>query len=292
MGVTTGLPRIIEILDARQTLKTPMMEIFLKKPYAQGKEIKELAMRIKETTFEDLVTEFVVNVGDMALESKLDMRRVGLLKLTLEKVQKIISKSIKGATIKATEDMFVFKLKSKDTDLNDLYKLKDKLKKVFVCGIKKVKQVLPIKRDDEYIIATGGSNLKEVLLLEEVDATRTYSNDIHEIIEVFGIEAARQAILDEVFKVYDSQGLNVDVRHIMLVADTMCLNGTLKGITRYGIISEKASVLARATFETPTTHIMNASLIGETDKLNSVIENVMLNQPVPIGTGLPDLITK
>jgi DNA-directed RNA polymerase subunit A" len=78
----------------------------------------------------------------------------------------------------------------------------------------------------------------------------------------------------------------------MIVADTMCVAGAVKGITRYGIVSEKASVLARASFETPIRHIINASLIGEIDYLNSVVENVMINQPIPIGTGLPDLVTK
>ena len=78
----------------------------------------------------------------------------------------------------------------------------------------------------------------------------------------------------------------------MLVADTMVIGGNIKGITRYGVVSEKASVLARASFETPIVHIINATLVGEEDKLNSVVENVMVNQPVPLGTGLPGLITK
>ena len=94
------------------------------------------------------------------------------------------------------------------------------------------------------------------------------------------------------FKVIEAQGLNVDIRHVMLVADTMCISGEIKGITRYGVVSEKASVLARASFETPIKHIINAALTGEVDNLNSIVENVMLNQPVPIGTGLPSLVMK
>ena len=78
----------------------------------------------------------------------------------------------------------------------------------------------------------------------------------------------------------------------MLVADLMVANGTVKGITRYGVVSEKASVLARASFETPLKHLFNAALEGEVDNLTSVVENVMINQPVPIGTGLPGLVTK
>ena len=98
--------------------------------------------------------------------------------------------------------------------------------------------------------------------------------------------------MEEVYKVIDAQGLNINVRHIMLVVDIMCSSGLVRGITRYGVVSEKASVLARASFETPVTHLINAALEGEVDYLNSVVENVMINQPVPIGTGLPGLITK
>ena len=152
--------------------------------------------------------------------------------------------------------------------------------------------MLPVKREDEFIIITSGSNLKEILQLPEVDPTKTITNDVFEIADVFGIEAARQAIINEVYKVIENQGLNVDIRHIMLVADTMCYSGSVKGITRYGIISEKSSVLARASFETPIKHVINASLVGEIDELNSVVENIMLNQPIPVGTGLPGLVTK
>jgi len=93
-------------------------------------------------------------------------------------------------------------------------------------------------------------------------------------------------------KVIRTQGLNVDIRHIMLIADTMCMSGRVLGINRYGIVKEKPSVLARASFETPIKHIMAASMVGEVDELNSVIENVMLNQPIPTGTGLPQLVLK
>ena len=93
-------------------------------------------------------------------------------------------------------------------------------------------------------------------------------------------------------KVIESQGLNIDKRHIILVADLMCASGNVQGITRYGIILDKASVLARASFVTPIKHLITAALAGEEDLLTSVVENVMLNQAIPIGTGLPGLLSK
>ena len=295
MNVTLGLPRIIEILDGRKELDNPMMEIYLKKPYASGKNIndlKNLALQIKETKLRDIATEFTINIADFTIDVKLDREKMKALELTNGKVIDAISKQIKGHNIKDNKESLTLKARSKEDTFNDAYKTKEKIKAVTIKGIKGVSQVLPVKREDEFIIITAGSNLADVLQLEEVDAYRTTTNNIFEIEQVLGIEAARQAIINEIFKVIESQGLNVDVRHIMLVADTMCVSGTLKGITRYGVVSEKSSVLARASFETPIKHIINAALVGEVDNLNSVVENVMVNQPVPIGTGLPSRTVK
>ena len=295
MNVTLGLPRIIEILDGRKELENPMMEIYLKKPYATGKrieELRQLALQIKETKLHDIATEFSINITDLTIEIKLNKEKMKEIDVTIGKAADAVSKQLKGYTIKDNKDSIILKSRSKDDNFNEAYKTKEKVKSVTIKGVKGISQVLPVKREDEFVIITAGSNLADVQQLEEVDAYRTTTNNIFEIEQVLGIEAARQAIVNEIFKVIESQGLNVDVRHIMLVADTMCVSGTLKGITRYGVVSEKSSVLARASFETPIKHIINAALVGEVDNLDSVVENVMINQPVPIGTGLPSLTVK
>jgi len=295
MNVTLGLPRIIEILDGRKELENPMMEIYLKKPYATGKKIedlRQLALHIKETKLKDIATEFTINITDFTIGVKLDKEKMKEIDITLGRVIDAISKQLKGYNVKDNKDSIIVKSRSKEDSFNEAYKTKEKIKSVAIKGIKEISQVLPVKREHEFVIITAGSNLADVLQLEEVDAYRTTTNNIFEIEQVLGIEAARQAIVNEIFKVIESQGLNVDVRHIMLVADTMCVSGTVKGITRYGVVSEKSSVLARASFETPIKHIINAALVGEVDNLNSVVENVMINQPVPIGTGLPSLAVK
>jgi DNA-directed RNA polymerase subunit A" len=291
MNITVGLPRIIEILDGRKKISTPMMEIFLKKPYSQGKDIRRLALTIKETALKEIIVELIINMAESKIELIFDKQKMKDISVTPIVVINALKKGLKGILIKKTDAGLVLKAKSKE-NAGEIYKIKDKIKETYIKGIKGIKQVLPVKRGDEFIIITAGSNLADVLSLNEVDSERTTTNDIFEIENLLGVEAARQAIINEVYKVIEAQGLNVDVRHIMLVADTMCTSGSINGITRYGIVSEKASVLARASFETPIKHIINAALIGEVDELNSVVENVMLNQPVPIGTGLPGLITK
>ena len=292
MNVTTGLPRIIEVLDGSQSLRTPMMEIYLQEPYKNGTDIKKAAQLVKETTLQDIASEFIINIADGVIEVKLDDDKMKVLSLNADKVHKLLDVNLKGITVKLKEGILLVKPKGKDVSVNELYKLKEKAKTIYVSGVKGITQVLPVKRGDEFVIVTAGTNLKGIFELEFVDATRTISNDIFEIYAVLGVEAAREAIVREVFKIITEQGLNVDVRHLMLVADTMCVTGSLKGVTRYGIVSQKSSVLAKASFETPIKHIINASLVGEKDDLNSVVENVMINQPVPVGTGLLKLITR
>lgn len=291
MNVTMGLPRLIEILDGRKSIETPMMEIYLNEPHRSGKGLKELAVRIKETRLGELVKEFIIDLAENAVSFTLDEEKAKLVNVTPSAIIKAIEKSAK---LHAKQDgkEFVVNVTSKEAGVNEVYKLKEMLRHVFVGGVKNIAQVLPIKRGNEFIIITGGTNLKSIMEMEEIDKSRTVSNDIFEIYSMFGIEAARTAIIDEIFKVIESQGLNVDERHIMLVADMMTADGSIKGITRYGIIGEKSSVLARASFETPIKHLINAALTGERDPLNSVIENVMINQVIPIGTGMSKLIVK
>jgi DNA-directed RNA polymerase subunit A" len=292
MNVTVGLPRIIEILDGRKELTNSVMEIYLKKPYSEGKNLKELALQIKETTLNDVANEFSINIADLTIEVALDRQKMKELGITPTSIINSLAKQMKGYNVKETDDGLSIRSKSKENTLNEAYKAKEKVKDIHVKGVVGIKQVLPIKRGEEYIIITSGSNLADVLQLEEVDSHRTTTSDVYEIQNVLGIEAARQAIINEVAKVIDSQGLNVDIRHIMLVADSMTVSGEVRGITRYGVVSEKSSVLARASFETPIKHLINAALTGEVDYLTSVVENVMVNQPVPVGTGLPGLTVK
>ncbi|MBT3297593.1 DNA-directed RNA polymerase subunit A'' [archaeon] len=291
--VTTGLPRIIEIFDARKNIKTPTMEIFLKKPYNTIDRIKDVAVQIKETMLGELIEDITIDILEQELKISLNEGMLTNFNLEFDQIFKIVKTKIKGFNIEKKEEEIVFKSKtSKSEELKGLYVLKEKVKKINIRGVKGIKQVMPVKRDEEYIILTAGTNLKEIYKLPEVDVERTTSNDIFETYAVLGIEGARQVIMVEVSKVIQSQGLSIDMRHIMMVADLMCSSGSVKGITRFGVVSDKSSVLARCSFETPIKHMINAALEGEQDWLRSVVENVMVNQPVPIGTGLPGLVTK
>ena len=293
VSVTQGLPRLIEILDARKEISTPSMEIFLKSPLNKDpKEVKRVAGLIKETKLGEIAASFSINLNKMQVEIEMDKAMMRDLKITEDYVERTLTESLKNAKVKNQDGIIVLKVETEENELMETYKLKEKVKDLYIKGVKGIEQVLPVKNNTEFVIITSGSNLKDVMEIDDVDETRTTTNDVFEVLAVLGVEAARQIVINEASKVIEDQGLDVDIRHIMLIADAMTTSGEVKGITRGGITGEKKSVLARASFETPMKHIVNASLVGEEDELNSVIENVMLNQPVPVGTGLPDLVAK
>lgn len=294
MQITVGLPRLIEIFDARKRPSTPKMEIPIKQKFARTTEdVRLVAMKIKETKLGDIAQEISINVAKGTVEVLLDRKKMRELELKPKFVYDTVGEAIKGADIKEIDNGLILKPKEKEIPVSEIYKLKEKSKQVLIMGLKGITHVLPIKDDDgNYVVHCAGSNLKDALALEEADTSRITTNDVFEIGEVLGIEAARAAVIGESSKEIKGQGIDVDIRHIMLLADVMTRIGEIKGVTRTGITGGKESVIARASFETPIKHIVNASLVGEVDNLRSVVENVIINQPVPLGTGLPGLTAK
>jgi DNA-directed RNA polymerase subunit A" len=153
-----------------------------------------------------------------------------------------------------------------------------------------IKRAIIRREKDEHVIYTEGSNLQKVLEIDQVDKTRTTTNCVQEIYEVLGVEAARNAIVNEASRTLEEQGLTVDIRHIMLVADLMTNDGDVKAIGRHGISGRKSSVLARAAFEITSTHLLHAAITGEVDNLDGVAENIIVGQPVTLGTGAVNLV--
>tara|TARA_Y100000310_G_C20665613_1_gene807311 strand:+ start:382 stop:1536 length:1155 start_codon:yes stop_codon:yes gene_type:complete len=291
MNVTLGLPRLIEIFDARKEPSTPIMDIYLNSPYNKDdKFLEKIIAKIKEILVGEILNEISVNLLRSQIEIVLNKKRMKDLGISEEAVVKKIDDSFKLAEINPKDKGYIVNLKAKETSLPQLYSLKEKIKAVKVQGVKGISEVLPKRVDGEIVLISSGSNLKDVYTIPEVDFTRTISNNIFEVAKNVGIEAAREVIIKEASQVINEQGLDIDIRHIMFISDLMTNRGNIKGITRSGITSEKESVLARASFETPIKHLINASLVGEIDKLSSVVENVMVNQPIPVGTGLPGLV--
>jgi DNA-directed RNA polymerase II subunit RPB1 len=139
----------------------------------------------------------------------------------------------------------------------------------------------------EWTLDTDGTNLQQILANPNVDKARTRSNDIYEIYQVLGIEAARNALCEEFTEVV-GDGLNY--RHMSLLLDTMTNKGALMSIDRHGINRGDVGPLAKSSFEETTDMLINASIFGEHDHINGVSANIMLGQLPPCGTGDHEVI--
>jgi DNA-directed RNA polymerase beta' subunit len=135
----------------------------------------------------------------------------------------------------------------------------------------------------EWMVFTEGTNLRAILANKNVDGNKTYSNNIKEIFEVLGIEAARQALYNEIHEVLES--ITVNHRHTSLLVDVQTNKGYLLSIDRHGINRGDIGPLAKCSFEETTEKLIKAGIFSECDKINGVSANVMLGQIVPAGTG-------
>jgi len=143
--------------------------------------------------------------------------------------------------------------------------------------------------EEKDIIYTRGSNLKEVLNIVGINREKTTTNDIREIENILGIEAARQSIIDQISEIYKNEDLPIDLRHIILIADAMTVNGKVEGLNRIGIMKHKKSPICRACFEETVSTIYNASVYCEYEDVNGIMENVLIGTHINIGTGRVDL---
>ena len=207
-------------------------------------------------------------------------------------------------------EQIIFRISLKDDTIEDVitdlkaleYNI---MEKIIITGIEKIKKVSisqkkeKVLNDDEvfktfvdkeeYILETDGTNLMQVLANPSVDSTRTISNDITEINEVLGIEAARQALYNEIDDILNST-TSVNHRHIALLVDTMTCKGYLLSIDRHGINRSDIGPLAKCSFEETSDILIKAGVFAESDKVHGVSANIMLGQIAKCGTGDSQII--
>jgi DNA-directed RNA polymerase II subunit RPB1 len=143
---------------------------------------------------------------------------------------------------------------------------------------------------EEWYLDTSGTSLRDVLTVPGVDTRRTYSNHFIQIFDVFGIEAARAALMRELTLVLAFDGSYVNHRHLSLLVDIMTSRGHLMAITRHGINRADTGALMRCSFEETVEILLEAAAVGELDDCRGVSENVMLGQLAPMGTGEMDVL--
>ncbi len=297
MNVTLGLPRLIEIVDARRSPSTPTMTVYADKGFREDrKKVQDIALKIELTTLPNVASigsvvermKVIVHPDAHLMESR-GVNRQQLMDAITEHLGGRKGFTVANGSGSGEERPIEVSLREdaeEETPYRRLMEAADELRSVKIGGIPGITRALIRKEDaGEYVIYTEGSNLAEVLHIPGVDRRRSTTNSIFEIFSVLGIEAARTAIIDEANRTLSEQGLNVDIRHIMLVADVMTNDGVIQAIGRHGISGRKSSVLARAAFEITAAHLLRAAITGEVDELKGVAENIIVGQPITIGTG-------
>ncbi|HKW43397.1 MAG TPA: DNA-directed RNA polymerase subunit A'' [Thermoplasmata archaeon] len=296
MNVTLGLPRLIEIVDARRVPSTPIMELHVKSGHNDLEKMRKIATEIEMTSLEDVasIETDLVNMRVLAYPDEHRMKSRGVTWTELEEKLKKLGEiqDVKRQVGNAERKARALVVEAGEPSFKKLQRLVEQVRTMKIKGIDGVSRAIIRKRGDGYVIYTEGSNLSKILELPYVDASRTTTNSIQEIYEVLGIEAARNAVVNEAYNTLQEQGLTVDIRHIMLVSDMMTNDGDVKAIGRHGISGRKSSVLARAAFEITAHHLLRAAITGEVDYLDGVAENVIVGQPVTLGTGAVNLIYK
>jgi len=286
--VTLGLPRLIEIFDAKKEPSTPMMTLYLKKKFNNKSNSESLAEKITERKLRSFIKTISLDLTNKKI--KISLKKIK--KSEFKKIVLKLKKKFKRLNIKGKDNKITIGAKDKEFTIKDLQKVKKKLLDTCVSGIPDIKNSLVIKEGDDWVIKTFGSNFLKIIDFGEIDITRSYTNNFYELIKVLGIEATRNAIIKETSSTMKQQGLDIDHRHIMLVADIMTFSGEIKPIGRYGVAGKKPSVLTRAGFEETIKHLVKASVRHEKDNFDAIFDNVMVNQQIPAGTGMFELVAR
>ena len=189
--------------------------------------------------------------------------------------------------------------KSNGNDINILKQLSNDIREnIVIKGIKNINLVSMYKnknhyelesnsyiQKEEWVLSTNGINLITIFNSPNIDFTRTISNDIYEVYDLLGIEAARKLLLLEIKDVMVASGNYVNYRHLSLLVDTMTNRGALMSIDRFGINRGNIGPLAKCSFEETTDQLFKAAIFGEVDNLTGVSSNIMMGQIPPCGTG-------
>jgi DNA-directed RNA polymerase subunit A" len=311
MNVTLGLPRLIELVDARRVPSTPMMTIHVERKLKNDRDaVQKIALQVEITTVPDVasvgtvVEELKVVVSpqaallearavkrsdvEAALVENLDPRlfevRPGSGGGETRAFEVHLKEASQGGSKTKREEMV------EEMPYKKLLLASEEAKAIRIKGVSGIRRALIRKEKDEYVIYTEGSNLEGVLDIDGVDGARTTTNSIFEVYRVYGVEASRAALIQEANRTLAEQGLGVDIRHLMLVADVMTNEGDIRAIGRHGISGKKTSVLARAAFEITAAHLLRAAITGEVDELKGVAENIIVGQPITLGTGAVNLV--
>ena len=316
--VISGVPRFSELLSASPNPKSVISKLYPKTPCASVSEVREIGAGLKYTVFGDVVQSFerqyLFGEKDGSREwyagfdllygteyqkyqhcvaFTLDVGRLYESRLELSDIAKAIEEyedltCTFSPTFLGEMDVY-FDATNVTVENIDAYisqVLVPNLKKIQISGLKGVSAVYYEKSSDgTWFVETAGSNLVDAFNTEAIDSSKSYCNNIWEVLEVLGIEAARELLIKEFQDTVSSDGTCVNRCHIQLLVDTMTYGGSIMSISRYGQRKSKTSTLAKASFEESLDNFLKAGLKGEVDSTESVSASIMVGKLPTCGTG-------
>ena len=317
MNVTLGVPRLTEIINASKNISTPIITAQLvqsNNEYAA----RLVKAKIEKTTLGQIcksITE-VYAPESCHITITLDLEAIEKLKLGIdaESIRERILKGLPGPTrpavLRNLTEKHVFLHRSKGNKIRirppdtkergsgllmktyfTMQALKAALPEIIVQGIPSVSRaVISSGKSGSFSLFVEGCGLAEVMGSPGIDGPKTVTNNILEVLDVLGIEAARTKISDEISYIMNAYGIHIDVRHLMLLSDVMTFKGEVLGITRFGVAKMRESVLMLASFEKTTDHLFDAAVHSRNDKIVGVSECIIMGIPIPLGTGLFKLV--
>lgn len=290
---TSGLPRIVELVDARKKPETPITFIYLTGEYKRSVgKAEQTLKKVSEVRMGIVVRRILENFSKGIIKLVLDAQVLKANELTPGQLAQKVAKKLDARTKVDKDGNILVKLKTKK--LTEVRSTSVKLMKDVVQGVEGAGKAVLQKdpKTGEFYIIAAGSNIGGIMDIEGVDKSKIYTNDVFAMCRQFGIEAARNTLVRELDTTLREQKINVDKRHLMLIADAMTYSGTIKGVGRHGLSGQKQSVFAKAAYEETVKHLVNAAAFSEVDYMRGVTENILVGKQIPLGTGSVHLAIK
>ncbi|MDE1851435.1 MAG: DNA-directed RNA polymerase subunit A'' [Candidatus Micrarchaeota archaeon] len=290
---TSGLPRIVELVDAKKKPATPVTYIYLNKSISKSfDKADEMQKKINEVVMSNITRRTIENFTKGTIRFLFNRQELELEGLSPKQVATRLEKHLEVDAKAEDEKSVTVHMHTKNLKL--IRATTVKILKSVISGIEGAGKVM-IRKDektDEFYLVAAGSNMEGIINVDGIDKSRITTNDIFSVYRLFGVEAARNALAMELKKTLDEQKISVNQRHLYLISDAMTASGTPKGVGRHGLSGEKNSVFARAAYEETVKHLIHAAAYGEVDPMKGVTENILVGKQIPIGTGSVRLTIK
>jgi hypothetical protein len=292
LTVVAGVPRFTELISATKNPKHTISTIYPRTKCTSLEQVKTVLGRtILHVTFND----FILRKTKAQREDWYDYYYPS--DLGLPRTRYILNKQVMYA-YRLTPFEIVSRLRTSfdfgsifaSPTVHGIIDVDDLDETTWVNGIPGITEInYSIQKNGTWVVEALGGSLGYILAHPSVDETKTFSNDMWEILSLFGIEATREFLVQEFLKVISVDSY-INQRHVELLVDVMLHSGTITSISRYGMSRIQSGALSTCSFEESLDQILKAGLYGEDDTLKGVSGSIICGKISNAGTGLCDLI--